>query len=332
MAIVKMRRLNLIAMSYDKDAILDALQRTNAVEVTTHADTENTVIPTVDTDDINGYFVSVETALEALCSSVEQTQKEKGEKSELLKDGFDVSYGEFISIKDKKDEMDGLVKKINALVDERNECKGELSKISKKREQAKIYSIIDRPFADFKDTLHTKGRIGVAPISVKDGLCTALSEIELCAYQIINTTTDELLLHVVAHRSAASEVDSILSAFGFVDCSYERTETGAEIYRQLQEKESCLQAALEQNEAGMYALKEEIRPLKTYCDHLSFALEKEKVSDKLRATERTFFIAGVRTRRRGRNRSKRTARGVGCGVYGVFRANGGGNTSYVIEE
>ena len=43
MAIAEMRKLNLVAMSYDKDIILNALQRTGAVEVKLHADTENTV-------------------------------------------------------------------------------------------------------------------------------------------------------------------------------------------------------------------------------------------------------------------------------------------------
>ena len=43
MAIVKMRKLNLVAMSYDKDALLNALQRTNAAEVSLHSTTENTV-------------------------------------------------------------------------------------------------------------------------------------------------------------------------------------------------------------------------------------------------------------------------------------------------
>ena len=42
MAIVKMRKLHLIAMSYDKDAVLDALQRTGAAEITLHEDVENT--------------------------------------------------------------------------------------------------------------------------------------------------------------------------------------------------------------------------------------------------------------------------------------------------
>ena len=59
MAIVKMRKLHLIAMSYDKDAVLNALQRTNAAEVTLHAETQDT-IPLVEFDSRLGYEPSME--------------------------------------------------------------------------------------------------------------------------------------------------------------------------------------------------------------------------------------------------------------------------------
>ena len=42
-AIAKMQKLNLVAMSYDKDAILNALQRTGAVEVVTRTEAEQTI-------------------------------------------------------------------------------------------------------------------------------------------------------------------------------------------------------------------------------------------------------------------------------------------------
>ena len=68
MAIVKMRKLNLIAMSYDKDVVLNALQRTGAVEVTLHAETEYTTIPEVNAEGLQTYVSSVDAALSALCA------------------------------------------------------------------------------------------------------------------------------------------------------------------------------------------------------------------------------------------------------------------------
>ena len=86
MAIVKMRKLNLIAMTCDKDAVLDALQRTNAAEITLHPDTEHTEIPIFDTEETRSYCSSVEAALECLCSAVDKYGREHGDKSPVIKD------------------------------------------------------------------------------------------------------------------------------------------------------------------------------------------------------------------------------------------------------
>ena len=48
MAVAEMSKLNLVAMSYDKDSVLNALQRTNAAEVKLHYEAENTVALTAD--------------------------------------------------------------------------------------------------------------------------------------------------------------------------------------------------------------------------------------------------------------------------------------------
>ena len=71
MAIAEMRKLNFIAMSYDKGVVLDALQRTGAVEVKLHADTENTSVPPVCGDELRSYLASAEAALSVLCSEAE---------------------------------------------------------------------------------------------------------------------------------------------------------------------------------------------------------------------------------------------------------------------
>lgn len=290
MAIVKMRKLNLVSMSYDKDAILDALQRTGAAEVAPISEIENTVDLTVDAEELRGYFASVETALESLCGVVDTVQKETGEKTSLLRDGFDVSYSEFITSKDRKQEMDALVEKINGLIDEKNVLKADFSKVSRLREQAEILKGINTPFQDFSDTLHTKSRLGCIAATQKDGLLATLQTQDLVACSVLNTDTENVLLHVVSHKTIATEIDGILSAFGFTDCPYKGEETGVQIYQDLQCQENDFKKQIFENESTMYALKDEIRLLKVYCDYLAFLLEKEETSGKLRGTDRTFIL------------------------------------------
>ena len=68
----------------------------------------------------------------------------------------------------------------------------------------------------------------------------------------------------------------------------------------------------------MYELNTQIRPLKVYCDYLGFQLEKEELSDKLRATERTFLLEAYVPKEAGGNSSKRRLLSVTKAAYFEF--------------
>lgn len=290
MAIVKMRKLNLVAMSYEKDAVLNALQKTGAVEVTLHAGLEDTEIPIAETEGLKSEFLSVETALQTLHAEVESWLKDSGEKSDVLKDGFDVTYSEFMSIQDEKEKVLQTVQEIRALADEKNALIGEQTKLRRQKEQASIYAELVSPFIEFGDTSHTKGRLGTVSVQQREGLMKALAEIELSAVEVLKEDTENVLLFVAAHKSVATEVNGILSAFSFTECPYSGNTTGEKIYAELMAREKEIQTQLNENRHTMYAFSDKIRLLKVYCDYLSFLLEKEETSEKLRATDYTFLL------------------------------------------
>ena len=129
MAVAEMSKLNLAAMSYDRDAVLNALQRTGAVEIKLHSQIENTVVKDADCESLSAYFSAVESALERLCAGVGAYEKENKIKSDLLKDGFDVSYTQFISASGQRAENDKLVSEINVIFDEGKELALKLSNV-----------------------------------------------------------------------------------------------------------------------------------------------------------------------------------------------------------
>ena len=90
MAIAEMRKLNLVAMSYDKDSILNALQRTGAAEVVLHTPTENTLIPQEDTEELKSHIATVEAALEALCKETENYAPSASRRSSGMPPGSSV--------------------------------------------------------------------------------------------------------------------------------------------------------------------------------------------------------------------------------------------------
>lgn len=88
MAIAKMRKINLIAMTSDKDVILNALQKTGAVEVKTHAEIQNTRVNECDVENLKAELSSLEGAIDILSSQVSRYMKENKLTSDELKDGF----------------------------------------------------------------------------------------------------------------------------------------------------------------------------------------------------------------------------------------------------
>ena len=117
--IAEMQKLNLVAMSYDKDEILNALHRTRAVEVVSHKEIGYAKTPVVDTEALSDRLFRVEAALSILIKEVEERDKAEGNKSELLKDGFAVTYDEFMAAEGLGERVDETVKTINALYDEK---------------------------------------------------------------------------------------------------------------------------------------------------------------------------------------------------------------------
>ena len=86
MAVVEMSKINLVGMSYDRDKILNALQKTQATEIKLHSETENTMPLETDTEALRERLSKGETALEVLLSRVESHYKEQKIKSDNLKE------------------------------------------------------------------------------------------------------------------------------------------------------------------------------------------------------------------------------------------------------
>lgn len=289
MAIAEMSKLNLVAMSYDRDKILNALQRTNAAEIKLQYEAENTVALSSDCEQLKAYLSSIDDALDCLSAVTEAYNKDNKIKSDVLKDGFEVSYSEFMSAKDKKEETDALVAQINLLDERRKGLETELVGLRRTLSSAEIYSAVNSPLNGFKDTLHTEIRLGTIPVPLKEDFFKAIEEDSLSACSVINSDGDNVLVLAAGHKSSVM-FDEILQNFGLIPCPFDEPLSGAEFYTSLKERERAICEELKSVERETYALNTSIRSLKTYSDFVGFELEKAEISDKLRATQTTFLL------------------------------------------
>ena len=291
MAIVKMSKLNLVAMSYDRDTVLNSLQKTGASEIKLHYEAQNTAPMTADCESLRARLDAFEGALSYLSAEVGAYNKDHKIKTDVLSDGFSVSYTEFISAKEQSAQVEELVQKINTLADGIKELNAALLKTRKTLQSSAVFSGISKPFSSFADTAHTKVKVGTVPAASVEKLLQAAAEKELSEISVLCQNAEAAVVLAVCHKTALADLDGILQDSGFVVSPYSGDErSGEQICAELAKEEERLLGELKDNESELYSLNENIKNLKIYCDYLRFELEKAELSEKLRATQRTFLL------------------------------------------
>ena len=244
--IAKMRKLNLAAMRYDKDAIFDALQKTRAAEITLHEEAENTTIPAKDDAALLSRASDVESALSSLTKEAEDYQRDHSLKTNLLKDGFDVSYSRFMAMKDCGEKADSILRENGRLTAEKAALKAEYAAAEREEKIAGIYAFLNVPFAQFKGTKKAEISLGAIPAAKEEDFLAIAKKEENDTYFAFEKLggTENFAVYAVAYlKSEKEKAEAILSSASFSYCPYaaqktEDAETGKSLYeRTLQKKE-----------------------------------------------------------------------------------------------
>ena len=283
-----MSKINLVGMSYDRDKILNALQRTQATEIKLHSETENTMPLETDTEALRERLSKGETALGALLSRVESHYKENKIKSDILKE-IEISYTEFLAAKDNAADTEELIEKIGSLLDEERELLAELSKLNRLISNASIYSEYKGRLKP-DGTAHTLSRIGTLPAQMKDGFIKGAENIPLLSYAFSSSDGESELITIALHKAAEGEVNDLLQSVNFAACPFDDERTGEQFYSSLKEQEREISEKKKAVEGEILSLDTRIKELKIYCDFLGFELEKATESEKMRKTQTTFLL------------------------------------------
>lgn len=288
MAVVEMGKLNLVAMSYEKDKVLNALQRTGATEIKLHSQTEYASPMTADCESLKEYLSGLEDALSKITESVNKYISQHKLKEDLPADGFEITYSEFLAAKDLKADADRTVEEVNRLLDERKKCAAELAKVKRNLADAEIYASVRQPLK-VENTAHARFKIGTIPVTAMGTFIKDMGELPLASYSFVETGDESALIMVAAHKSEVEKTDAVLQSVGFAKCPFDDGRTGEEIYNSLKQREQELELKLREN-SDLYSFKDRVRNLRIYCDYVAFELEKSELSEKLLETQTTFLL------------------------------------------
>ncbi len=282
MAIAVMRKLRVAAISYEENKILDALQKTGAAEIRLLDEEEHTHRPASDAAAISARLEEAEEALSELSSFCERYAKEHKQEFETVKDGFFVSYDEFIHADEKEEEAVSLIKGVKELYEKRTSLNAELTAHKKKMDAAYPYRNLEIPFAEFAMSFDVKYYLGIA------------KELDPARFPLAAVTEAEEgePVLIAAHRSVSAETEELLRECGFEGCPFLKEEgNGAALYARLCEEEAELLKEIASREEEEFALADRLRFLKVYCDRVRYELEKAReTGEKMLSTEHVLIL------------------------------------------
>lgn len=311
-----MRKLNIAAMGYDRDAVLDALQRTGAAEIKECDPFGGLEKLSVDCGEASERLKMAEEALDVLSAEITAREKPK-ENKEVLKDGFDVSYADFVACGKQSAGYDAVSREICALDTRRKELKARLAQCERAVREAEIYAGLNENLSAYRDTCRVAVRLGTAELAAAEALEEDSSVNPLFAYSELNRSEDAVLIVAVFHKSAADGAEALLSQVGFSPCP-QTDMTGGEYYAARVAERDETKEKLSLAGDGIFAFKDKLRSLKTYCDFLGYAVEKAEASGKMRKTERTFILEAY-VPKDSEDDVSRALEGAAGAVYYEFR-------------
>ena len=282
MAIAVMRKLRVAAISYEGDKILDALSKTGAAEIKILEAEENIARPVSDAATLSSRLEEAEGALKELVASSERYAKEHKKAFKPEKDGFFVTYEEFMNA-EKREEAEALIAEIKRLAAERVRLSASLASLEKTILSLSPYKEFEILFSAFSNTPRLRVFLGTVE-NVKEELFETLADV------CVKTEGNTVL--VVALKEAEKETEEFLRGLDFAPCPFlKEAGTGKELYARLNEEKKDLLREIEKIDEAEFALCENIRFLKVYCDRIAYELEKaESVSEKILATERVILL------------------------------------------
>lgn len=283
MAIAVMRKLRVAAISYEGDKILDALSQTGAAEIKILEAEENIARPVSDAAAVSSRMEEAEGALKELVASSERYAKEYKKAFKPEKDGFLVTYEEFMNADQKREEAEALIAEIKRLAAERVRLGASLASLEKTILSLSPYKEFEILFSAFSNTPRLRVFLGTVE-NVKEELFETLAD------ACVKTEGNTVL--VVALKEAEKETEEFLRGLDFAPCPFlKEAGTGKELYARLNEEKKDLLREIEKIDEAEFALSENIRFLKVYCDRIAYELEKaESVSGKMLATERVILL------------------------------------------
>ena len=292
MAVAEMCKLRLAGLTVEKNSILNALAETGAAEIKEFSLPSS--LATEDGEDaareIAERSARVETAIARLASAAENYAKGNKEDLSFLKDGFDVSYADFISAAEGESDALDICARVEEICAKSAAADGNTARANARLKSLGCYLPVKEKFSEFRDTRYARVAFGSVPADKLPEIENYVSGAEAVTVQSWEAVNGACAILFAAHKKVESEAFAVLSAAGFQRCPFTGDMSAADVEKECRAEIAENKRIKRENDAALFKLGKEIKKLKVLSDYYAFEAEKIAASGKMPRTKAAFLL------------------------------------------
>lgn len=287
MAILKMKKLRLVGVSYERQKLLDALADTGAVQIRC---TEETWANAEANETVLGFMAQAERVFRAI-EFVESIAQKNVKGFSAKNQPIDVDFESFLTVLDNFDVLEKIVEDIERLSADLAQNSQEVIKTKAKLEQLKGFLLADVPFCEIKNTKNTVMFFGTFAsesfVKLEEYVKT---DCPLTTLKKLNETENGAVVFVVCHFSERDLIASKLSELNFVRCPFDYSVTPSQKVAELKIEKSNLEKEETRITNEILTYIDKLDELKIFCDRINFEKQKSAYSVGFENTTTTFSL------------------------------------------
>lgn len=294
MAILNMKRIEILGLQKDRKKIIEFVQRQGCVQLDEMQEEGQhfTNLPTQQTvTQLERYESTVDSALEVL----NRYTSGKGGLLDSFAPREEMSTTEYLEKSKKVDETLGKCKQLNALYKKIQDSKVEIVRAETAIDQVRPWETLDIP-SSFKGTADTQAFIGtIAEPLDREGVLTKIVEADPEAQgevEIVSADKNQTCLVAICHKDNAKTFEQALRTAGFVAVSdATKHPPKVRIERLTKQIEQC-NADIAEAEEAIKTYDDSRDDIAFLKDYLTLRTDKYKVLDKVSVDDSVFVISG----------------------------------------
>ncbi len=294
MAILNMKRIEILGLQKDRKKIIEFVQRQGCVQLDEMQEEEQhfTNLPTQQTvTQLERYESTVDSALEVL----NRYTSGKGGLLDSFAPREEMSTTEYLEKSKNVDATLGKCKQLNALYKKIQDSKVEIARAETAIDQVRPWETLDIP-SSFKGTADTQAFIGtIAEPLDREGVLTKIVEADPEAQgevEIVSADKNQTCLVAICHKDNAKTFEQALRTAGFVAVSDATKHPPKVRIERLTKQIEQLGADIAEAEEAIKTYDDSRDDIAFLKDYLTLRTDKYKVLDKVSVDDSVFVISG----------------------------------------